>query len=298
MTQEFFNDNQVTIFKTYRITDEQISALKACIDGQKAVDNTVNVLTHYPSNAQSSVELQQRLCGLWTLVNDTAVGIPTAQQTIISILRTIQTLPWAAIPQDEDKDHFDFDDGYYWRELSWWPSDWADKQNRTDDPRCPDHRNYLSNYTLEKYLPEEYSKRRANCVSANVYTARLAATGDETLAMQGAALDRAAYIAMNDLLEKDERIDSGCIEAAAQLFIYAAHEMFCLIRGGADATDVHSQRAQSSQSLMKQNDRLKDGEKWAFFRKKWDEFAEIEKFPVETRIAARKAREAMGQVYL
>ncbi|KAF4971331.1 hypothetical protein FSARC_1763 [Fusarium sarcochroum] len=307
MAQAFFDDNQVSIFKTYRITDEQINALRACIEGQQAVDNIVNTLTQYPSNAQSSVELQQRLCGLWTLLNDRAVGIPTAQPTIISILQTIQTLPWAEIPEDEDRDDFDFDDGYYWRELSWWPSDWADKQNCKDDPRYHptlklaniEFTDYFSNYTLEKYSPNEYSKRRASCISANMYTARLAATGDETLAMQGAALDRAGSIAMNDFLKKEEeRIDSGCVEAAAQLFIYAAREMFCLIRGDPDAEDVHSQRTQSGQSLMKRKDKPIDGDQWRLFRKRWEEFAEMESLPTETRVAAQKALEAMHQVHV
>lgn len=129
MAQEFFDDDQVCVFLTYRITDEQINTLKACIGGDIGIAETVEILKKFPSTASSSVELQQRLCGLWTLLNDTAVGIPTAQPTIISILRHIQTLPRAELPQDKDQEYFDFDDGCYWRELSWWPSDAADKQN-------------------------------------------------------------------------------------------------------------------------------------------------------------------------
>ena len=103
---------------------------------------------------------------------------------------------------------------------------------------------------------------------------------------------------MNDFLEKDEKIDSGCVEAAGQLFIYAAREVFCLIRGDSDAEDVHSQRTQSGQSLMKRKDKLTDDDQWRYFRNKWEEFAEMEKFPVETRVAARKALEAMDQVHV
>ncbi|KIL96641.1 hypothetical protein FAVG1_01385 [Fusarium avenaceum] len=273
MAQEFFDDDQVRIFLTYCMTDEQINTLKTCIEGDIGITETVEILKKFPSTTSSSVELQQRLCGLWTLLNDTAVGIPTAQPAIISILRHIRTLPREELPQDEDQEYFDFDDGYYWREL-----------------------NYFASYKLEKHGLEEHMKRRENCISANAYTARLAATGDETLAMQGAALDRAASVAITDLQKKDDALDSGCVEAAAQLFVYAAREMFCLMQGDPEGEDVHSKRAYSGQCLIRRKEDHTPKESWDFLIERWSQIAEIGELPLETRAAARRALEAMGQV--
>ncbi|KAM0232494.1 hypothetical protein ACHAP5_010692 [Fusarium lateritium] len=273
MTEEFFDDDQIRTFMTYRMMDEQINALKACLEGGLGIEEAVDVLKEFPSTASSSVELQQRLCGLWTLLNDTAVGIPTAQPTIISILQHIQALPRAELPQDKDQEYFDFDDGYYWREL-----------------------NYFASYKLEKHGQEEHLKRRENCISANAYTARLAATGNETLAMQGAALDRAASVAMTDLQKKDEILDSGCVEAAAQLFVFAAREMFCLMQGDPEGEDVHSKRAHSGQCLVRRKRDHTPEDLWGFFKDRWGEIVEMGGLPLETRAAARKALEAMEQV--
>ncbi|KAM0258159.1 hypothetical protein ACHAPA_011375 [Fusarium lateritium] len=285
MSQEFFDDDQVRTFMTYSMIGEQINALKACIEGDLGTKEAVDILKEFPSTASSSVELQQRLCGLWTLLNDTAVGIPTAQPTIISILQHIQTLPRAELPQDEDQEYFDFDDGYYWRELSWWPSDAADKQNY-----------YFASYKLEKHGQEEYLKRRENCISANTYTARLAATGNETLAMQGAALDRAALVAMKDLQKKDDALDAGCVEAAAQLFVFAAREMLFLMQGDLEGGYVHSKRAHSGQCLIRRKEEHTPEDLWGFFNGRWSEITEMGGLPLETRTAARKALEAMEQV--
>jgi hypothetical protein len=139
-------------------------------------------------------------------------------------------------------------------------------------------------------------KRRENCIRANAYTARLAATGDETLAMQGAALDRAASVAMTDLQKKDDALDSGCVEAASQLFVCAAREMFCLVQGDPEGEDVHSKRAHSGQCLIRRKEDHTPKDLWVFFKERWSEIAEIGGLPLETREAARGALEAMEQV--
>lgn len=139
-------------------------------------------------------------------------------------------------------------------------------------------------------------KRRENCISANAYTARLAATGDETLSMQGAALDRAASVAMTDLQKKDDALDSGCVEAAAQLFMFAAREMFCLMQGDPDGKDVHSKRAHSGQCLIRRKEDHTPGGVWVFFMDRWNEISEMGELPLETREAARRALKAMEHV--
>lgn len=139
-------------------------------------------------------------------------------------------------------------------------------------------------------------KRREDCISANAYTARLAATADETLAMQGAALDRAALVAMTDLQKKDDALDSGCVETAAQLFVFAAREMFCLMQGNPEGEDVHSKHAHSGQCLVRRKEDHKPKDSWMFFKERWSQIAEIGGIPLETRAAARRALEAMGQI--
>jgi hypothetical protein len=139
-------------------------------------------------------------------------------------------------------------------------------------------------------------KRRENCISANAYTARLAATGEETLSMQGAALDRAASVAMTDLHKKDDALDSGCVEAAAQLFVFATQEMFCLMQGDPEGEDVHSKRAHSGQCLIRRKKHHTPGGLWIFFKKRWNEIAEMGGLPLETREAAMRALEAMEHV--
>lgn len=73
--------------------------------------------------------MHQQLGGLWTLFSDAAVHIPQAQPAIISLMQEIQKLPKGPEPDGEGKDHFDLDNGWYWRELTGWASLWADDFN-------------------------------------------------------------------------------------------------------------------------------------------------------------------------
>ena len=131
MTEEFCT--RVTPkLKGYCISDDQIDTLKTCIEGKTTVEEATQVLTAYPSTSSTPLELQQRLGGLWTLLITTAVGLVDAQPTVISILQKIRTLPWEEELTGEGEGFMDFDDGFFWRELTDWASSWADDYNRTN----------------------------------------------------------------------------------------------------------------------------------------------------------------------
>lgn len=130
MAEELFT-KAIPKLKGYCISDDQINALKACVKGQTTVEEATKELTAYPSASSTPLELQQRLAGLWTLLITTAVGLVDAQLTIISILQRTRTLPWEEEPTGEGEGFIDFDDGFFWRELTDWASSWADGYNRT-----------------------------------------------------------------------------------------------------------------------------------------------------------------------
>ncbi|KAL2671239.1 hypothetical protein Neosp_013818 [[Neocosmospora] mangrovei] len=216
MTEEFFAKATPRL-KGYCLSDDQIDTLKACVEGKSTVEEATQVLTEYPSASSTPLELQQRLGGLWTLLITTAVGLVDAQPTVISILKGIRALPWEEEPTGEGEGFMFFDDGFFWRELTDWASSWAD-----------DYNHYGAQYLIEKSEGKEREKRQVDWISANTFAARLASTGDRIIALCGAALDTAGYITMGDLEKTDHENDPTCIEAAAQLFIHAAPELFCL----------------------------------------------------------------------
>ncbi|RSL42701.1 hypothetical protein CEP53_012055 [Fusarium sp. AF-6] len=282
MAEEFFTKATPKL-KGYCISDDQIDTLKACIEGQTAVEEATRVFTAYPSASLTPLELQQRLGGLWTLLITTAVGLVDAQPTIISILQRIRTLPWEEEPTGEGEGYMDFDDGFFWRELTDWASSWAD-----------DYNHYGAQYLIEKSEGKEREKRQVEWTSANTFAARLASTGDRTIALCGAALDTAGYITTRDLEKKNHETDPGCIEAAARLFIHAAPELFCLVRADPTAKDIHSVWSQHERCLLaKEKDG--SGDKWKDWRETWARLAEMEILPERTREISRKALEAMDQ---
>ncbi|RSL73198.1 hypothetical protein CEP54_000325 [Fusarium duplospermum] len=228
MAEEFFIKATPKL-KGYCISEDQISTLKACIEGQTTVEEATKALTAYPSTSSTPLQLQQRLGGLWTLLIMTAVGLVDAQPTIISILQKIRTFPWEEEPTGEGEGFMDFDDGFFWRELTDWASNWAD-----------DYNHYGAQYLIENSEGKERERRQAEWISANTFAARLASTGDRIIALCGAALDTAGYITMEDLEKKDHKTDPTCIEAAAQLFIHATPELLCLVRADPNAKDIHS----------------------------------------------------------
>ncbi|KAM6515806.1 hypothetical protein FALCPG4_014013 [Fusarium falciforme] len=282
MTEEFFTKATPGL-KGYCLSDDQINTLKACIEGQTTVEEATQLLTAYPSASSTPLELQQRLGGLWTLLITTAVGLVDAQPTIISILRRIRTLPWEEEPTGEGEGFMDFDDGFFWRELTDWASSWADAYNH-----------YGAQCLIEKSEGKERERRQAEWISANTSAARLASTGDRIIALCGAALDTAGYITMRDLEKKEHEADPTCIEAAAQLFIHAAPELFCLVRADPNAKDIRSVWSQHERRLLaKEKD--SSGEIWKAWREKWARLAEMESLPQRTGEVSRMALEAMGR---
>ena len=127
-----FLDKLDSIFAGCNLTEDQLSTLKACINGDIDPGDAARRLTTYPVSALTPLEMQQRIAGLWTLLNDTAVGVPAAQPTIISILRTIKTFPKVDEPTGEGEGIINLDDGHIWSELTDWANDWADNYNRME----------------------------------------------------------------------------------------------------------------------------------------------------------------------
>lgn len=130
MSDEYF-DRAPTTFKDFNVTDDQINALKACVDDRLAAGDAATHITKYPEASSTPIEMKLRLGGLWTLLNDTAVFLPSAQPSIISILQAIQKLPKAQEPHGEGEGCVDLEDGFYWRELTDWAINWADNWNST-----------------------------------------------------------------------------------------------------------------------------------------------------------------------
>ncbi|KAI8656560.1 hypothetical protein LRP88_11861 [Fusarium phalaenopsidis] len=283
MAEEFFT-RATPKLKGYCISHDQIDVLKTCIEGQTTIEEATQVLTAYPSASSAPLELQQRLGGLWTLLITTAVGLVDAQPTIISILQGIRTLPREEEPTGEGEGFMDFDDGFFWRELTDLTSSWAD-----------DYNHYGAQYLIEKSQGKERERRQAEWISANTFAARLASAGDRIIALCGAAFDTAGYITMRDIEKRDHVTDPICIEAAAQLFIHAAPELFCLVRVDPDAKDIHSVWSQHERRLLaKEKDA--PGDKWKAWREKWARLAEMESLPQRTREVSRMALEAMDRV--
>lgn len=211
-------------------TDTQINIPKAClVEETLTTEEAAKQLTAHLEASPTPVELQQWLAGLWTLLNDTAVYLPSSQPKVIAILQTIRTFPKIDEPRGDDEDVFDFHDGFIWRELTNWANDWADNFNH-----------HASNYFLEACRSdEEKAARREAWIGANAYTARLAATGDEPLSSYGVGPDRASTTFVDALefehepkSERERDILNLHVECAAQLFIYAAGELYRRCKDG------------------------------------------------------------------
>lgn len=129
MADEFFSKAPST-FADYNITTNQFNTLKLCIDGTITPTEAAKQLAAHPEASPTPLEMQQRLGGLWTLLNDTAVYLPSSQSTIIAILQTIRTFPQVEEPKGEGEEFVDLDDGFFWRELTDWANNWADAFNR------------------------------------------------------------------------------------------------------------------------------------------------------------------------
>lgn len=88
-------------------TDTQINIPKAClVEETLTTEEAAKQLTAHPEASPTPVELQQWLAGLWTLLNDTAVYLPSSQPKVIAILQTIRTFPKIDEPRGDDEDVF------------------------------------------------------------------------------------------------------------------------------------------------------------------------------------------------
>lgn len=118
-------------FAQYNVTDTQVNVLKAClVDGTLTPAEAAEQLTTYAEASPTPLVMQQRLAGLWSLLNDTAVDVPSSQPRIVSMSQSIRTLPEIDVPRGEGEGVFDLDDGFVWRELTEWVNDWADNFNQ------------------------------------------------------------------------------------------------------------------------------------------------------------------------
>ncbi|RYP68159.1 hypothetical protein DL770_008494 [Monosporascus sp. CRB-9-2] len=286
MADEFFATASST-FAGYNITDDQIATLKACIGGDTAPADAAKRLTTRPAASSTPLEVQQRLGGLWTLLNDAAVAVPSAQPAIVSILQTIRTFPKVELPKGEGEAFIDLDEGNVWRELTGWANDWAD-----------DYNHHAARFTIEPSQGRERSARKAAWVNANAYTARLAATGDPALASYGAALDRASRVIFRALEFDHGGKEPDELEAAAQLFKYAASELYSRCRDGYPVSGSQAHRDESGKHEKGARWRGGGGfsmERWEFWKRRWVELASLEGLSEQARAASGQALQAMEE---
>lgn len=262
-----------TTFPGCDITDYQINTLKECLNDTITSEDAAKRLTSHPEASSTPVELQQRMGGVWTLLNETAVNGNSAQPKIISILQAIRQRSKARVPTGEGEDVMDFDDGFYWRELTGWANDWADSFNA-----------HASGYLIEG--PED-DQRRTDWSNACAFTARLAVTDGEVLSSYGAGLDR-AMTAISSVLEVDagEEKPKG-LEAAAYVFMYASSELYRRCEEGrAEGMSTNKN------GLWQGQDGFSDG-RWNFWMDRWIKFARNDGFSRHVREMALQAWNAM-----
>ncbi|KAI0100270.1 hypothetical protein GGR51DRAFT_564294 [Nemania sp. FL0031] len=285
MADEFFAAAP-SVFKGYDITQDQISALGACIHDEITLEETIQRLTRHTKAAPSPLEMQQRLSGLWTLLNDTAVALPSAQLKIISILQLIQKLHKVDVPIGEGEDFVNLDDGFIWRELSGWADNWADTYNY-----------HGSRFVIESYPPEEQAARKTCWINANAYTAQLAATGEPLLSSLGIGIERAIRVIINALEVDHGDNEPAELEAAAELFKHAASELYSRSQEKLSLSSIASLRSnRTGRPPIRGQFRGQEGcsmDVWNAWKQTWASFMSKESFSDEARAAARQAFLAM-----
>lgn len=215
MADAFFNNAEST-FEGYDVTRDQIATLNNAVGGRIATNEAAKRLTAYPEAASSPVELTRRLSGIWTLLNDTAVLLPSAQEVVLSILYAIKELPRAKVPSGEGEEYMDIDDGHYWKEFTGWANNWADAFG-----------SYAARFLIEPVASDHDGEERHTAwTNACTFTARLAATDDETLSSYGGGLDRASRAISEALESETGEKEPGSLEAAASLFKYAGRALY------------------------------------------------------------------------
>ncbi|KAH7069843.1 hypothetical protein BKA63DRAFT_89489 [Paraphoma chrysanthemicola] len=278
MAAEFFN-NMKSNFDDYDITPDQINTLKAIIGGTITSEDAAQRLTSYPEASSTPVQLTQRLGGLWTLLNDTAVRLPSSQETIISILQAIKKLPKAKVPAGEGEDYMDFDDGFYWKELTGWANNWADAFGS-----C------ASRFLIEpSKRDEDRTDRKKAWTNACAYSARLTVTGDEALSSYGGGLDRATRAISEALESETGDKEPESLEAAAEVFIHAAPELYR--RSKQNRTDGML----TGKAELWQGHKGFSATRWQFWLKRWVTLAQQGDISDRGRELAQKALKAMQE---
>ncbi|PVH92036.1 hypothetical protein DM02DRAFT_305128 [Periconia macrospinosa] len=276
---DIYFENALSIFRGYDIVEEQLKCLEDAVAKRVTSAEAAKQLTAYPQKSSTPLELNQRLGGLWTLLNDTAVHLPSTQECIISILSEIKQLPMSEVPRGEGEEYFDFDEGFYWKELTGWENDWGDNYNY-----------WAAQFLIEKSTGEEREKRRQQWISACQYTARLSATNDPALSSYGKSLEDCTST-ISEALE-NETGDQGPenVEAAAILFIYAGRELYRRCVEG------------NTKGMLEWKSELWKGEKgfssarWRFWLERWTVLTQQEKLSEERRRAAQSALSAMQNI--
>ncbi|KAJ4163566.1 hypothetical protein LMH87_005287 [Akanthomyces muscarius] len=266
-------------FEGYCITQAQIDTLRAYIDGTSTTEEAVSLLVSYPEASPSPVEMKQRLGGLWTLLNDTAVNLEFSQPQVINILKHIRTLPGRPEPKGEGEGFIDLDDGFYWRELTDWGINWADAFNSYSaqlfNAACP--------------TQEERRARERRWNSACRYSARLASTGDATLSL-GASLDLATT-AISEGLETDlTEQGSGCLDTAAQVFEHASGELWRRCK------EKQAEGVLSSSNGLWRGQAGYSIDRWQFWKDRWNSLAEQQAISPNIRDLAKEALAHMDMV--
>ncbi|OAQ97930.1 hypothetical protein LLEC1_01232 [Akanthomyces lecanii] len=266
-------------FEGYCITQTQIETLKAYIHGTSTTEEAVSFLVPYPEVSSSPVELKQRLGGLWTLLNDTAVNPELSQPQVIEILKQIRTLPGRPEPKGEGEGLIDLDNGFYWRELTDWGINWADTFNS--------YSAHLFNETCP--TQEERAAREERWNSACRYAARLVSAGDATLFL-GASLDLATK-AISEGLETDltEQV-SGYLNAAAQVFEHAGREL------RRRCTEKQAEGFLSSSNGLRRGPAGYSTDRWRFWKDRWKFLAEQQAISRNIRNVAKKVLAQMDMV--
>jgi len=208
---DFFKDAAAK-YAEFNITPTQISALQEYLQGKTDASQTAQQLAAHVQDAATPVELKVRLDGLWEFLNDAAVAIPSAQEPIIKLLKTIKTLPKGPQPKGEGEDHIDLEDGDYWKELTGWANVWADNFN---------------SYSVNARDADRDQEKATRWKNASAYGARLIGTGDEALSSYGAGIERAAWAIASGLeVDISDKTNPDGLEAAAQVFLHANEALY------------------------------------------------------------------------
>ena len=155
---------------------------------------------------------------------------------------------------------------------------------------------------LHTPIPEhEREVRKTAWNNANTYAARLASTGDSTLTLEEHALDMAGYTIV-DALELDfGEKEPEDLEAAAQLFIHAAPELYRRSEDRYTALDGRSDLPNRGTYERWKEINLWHGpeayslERWEFWRQRWTLLGGKKGFSEAARAAAQGALDAMNE---